>query len=111
MLEFEKKIILSQTEYEKLCSVYQKPIIIQENYYYDTAKQDYNRKGITLRIRKKDEKYTATVKIHSVDSDCSKEFSREAENEYDTALFTGKGVVLQGCMQSERMCICLFFGL
>jgi uncharacterized protein YjbK len=105
MLEFEKKIILSQTEYEKLCSVYQKPIVIQENYYYDTAEQDYNRKGITLRIRKKGDKYTATVKIHSVDSDCSKELSREAESEYDTALFAGKNVVLQGCMQTERMCI------
>lgn len=103
MLEFEKKIILSQTEYEKLCSVYQKPIIVQENYYYDTVEQDYNRKGITLRIRKKGDKYTATVKIHSVDSDCSKELSHEAESEYDTMLFAGKGVVLQGCMQTERM--------
>ena len=48
---------------------------------------------------------TILQKIHSVDSDCSKELSREAESEYDTALFAGKNVVLQGCMQTERMCI------
>lgn len=104
MVEFEKKCILTKMEYEKLCSVYSKcKEYTQINYYYDTDDGAYNKKGITCRIRKKGNRYKATIKNHNIDkSFCSVEKSVSAKDKFDDKLFKDLGVTLQGDLTTER---------
>lgn len=103
MLEFEKKLMLSKQEYETLCELYPEPTVMQTNFYYDTEDFLYNKKGVTCRIRKKGERYNATVKTHRTSTDdCSVERSQTAQNEYDAALFAGMNVLPQGRLDTYR---------
>lgn len=108
MLEFEKKIILTEDEYCALKSLTTKESqkISQTNYYYDTEHFDLCKEGITCRIRRKDNKYTATIKYHNKNCrECSVEKSASARNEFDSSLFEKLGVKLQGALFTERMII------
>lgn len=105
MLEYEKKIIITEKEYEILLGLRcgDSYDFVQTNYYYDTDNFDMNAKGITCRIREKNGEYTATVKAHkSIVKDCSVEISKKVENEYDDTLFVNRNVSLQGYLVTHR---------
>ena len=103
MLEFEIKVMLSLGEYKSLCETFNIPGYTQTNFYYDTQDLFYNRKGITCRIRKKDDRYKATIKSHHVNTQhCSEEKTLEVKDEHDVTLFEGMNLLLQGEMQTIR---------
>lgn len=105
MFEYEKKIILSDDEYFILQQIKGKdsPTITQINYYYDFNDFSMNKKGVTCRIREKDGIYQATIKEHNQRiEDCSVEHSMKVFNEHDNRLFVDMGLILQGCLTTER---------
>ena len=108
MTEYEKKIIITEDEYcaRKSLATKESRKILQTNYYYDTEHFDLCKEGITCRIRKKDNKYTATIKYHNKnEKESSVEKSVPAKNEFDSSLFDKMGVRLQGALFTERIII------
>lgn len=69
MAELEKKLLLTEDEYDYLMEHFgyespliRKPIVTQINYYFDTDDFSMNRQNTTCRIRLKDGKYKVTIK-------------------------------------------------
>ena len=105
MMEFEKKMLLTKEEYDRLCRCINKPLeaFWQKNTYYDTDDLKLNRLGITCRNREKDGIYKATIKAHqSKDVDCSIENSVYVNDQYDDVLFKNMGAKYQGDMKTYR---------
>ncbi len=109
MTEFEKKLRLTEDEYEYLMerfgfesNLIPKPIITQINYYFDTDDFSMNRQNTTCRIRLKDGKYKATMKKHSLDVDQSTETEMEIYDGLDRNAFTDMGLKLQGKLITKR---------
>lgn len=64
-LEIEFKNLLTEKEFHRLAShfsVKEDDFITQENHYFDTPEFSLKNHGTALRIRKKNEKYTLTLK-------------------------------------------------
>ena len=113
MTELEKKLLLTEDEYdylmEHLCyesPLIQKPITTQINYYFDTDDFSMNSQNTTCRIRLKDGKYEATMKKHSSNGDQSTETKMEIHNGLESNAFTDMGLKLQGELITKR-CIVL----
>lgn len=105
MLEFERKYLLSKSEYETICNSFAFPIdkSRHENYYYDTSDLKMNEKGITCRIRKKDNMSISTIKNHrTMEKDCSIECSGRSSPIFDDSRFIQMGLLLQGVLTTER---------
>ena len=105
MLEYEKKISLSENEYLRIFHLIgkTKTNYRQVNYYFDSNDFKMNSQGITCRIREKDGKYKATIKAHKqTNRECSIEKTREVLNQYDDSLFSGMHLELQGKLTTER---------
>ena len=105
MLEYEKKILLSQAEYSALLTAMCKdsPACIQTNYYFDTDDFSMNEKGVTCRIRCKNGKFKTTVKSHGgKETDCSVENCANIKNKFDADTFKEMGLHLQGSLFTER---------
>lgn len=102
LIEYEKKFLLTREEYLKLISSLcgNTTPVIQINHYYDTDNFELNDKGITCRIREKNNKFTATVKTHLPDK--SLEQSKIVTDENDTSLFTEYNVEYQGKLITHR---------
>jgi uncharacterized protein YjbK len=66
MDEFECKRLLSKDEFDAIsyCFASEMTKGLQINYYYDTPDMMFNQRGITVRIRQKDDTLTETVKKH-----------------------------------------------
>ena len=93
MLEFEKKIIIHPTEYIKLFNSIDGKTFVQINHYYDTDDFDFNKKGVTCRIREKGNEYKATIKRHSHDKkEKSTEHSQKVQGKFDKSFFNNMGV-------------------
>lgn len=108
MLEYEKKISLTEDEYLKILHLTGegKLKLIQKNYYYDSDDLKMNAQGITCRIREKNGKYKATIKAHKqANEECSIEKTKEALNQYDDSLFSALHLKLQGSLITERVII------
>ena len=108
MLEYEKKIMLTEKEYvlimELMCN--RAPMETQTNYYFDNDNLSINENGITCRIRAKDGKYKATVKNHNADHpDCSIEVDIVEKSEFDPQIFNVFGLRHQGELVTERVVI------
>ena len=104
MLEYEKKVLLTQREYEELLRLAPQAAEpqMQVNYYYDTDDYSMNRRGITCRIREENGKWNATVKYHRRKTDCSYEKTKRVSGKFDTSLFKGMHVKMQGCLTTFR---------
>lgn len=102
LIEYEKKFLLTKEEYLKLISSLcgNTAPIIQTNHYYDTNNFELNDKGITCRIREKDNKFTATIKTHLPDK--SLEQSKTVANEKDVSLFSDYNIKYQGKLITHR---------
>lgn len=102
LIEYEKKFLLAKEEYLKLISSLcgNTTPVIQTNHYYDTNNFELSDKGITCRIREKNNKFTATVKTHLPDK--SLEQSKIVTDENDTSLFTEYNVEYQGKLITHR---------
>ena len=107
MLEYEKKIMLTEAEY---CTIIKGmtsryiPIQNQTNYYFDNDNLSMNEKGITCRIRVKDGKYKATVKNHNPEHpDCSIEVDLVEKSEFDPQIFNVFGLHHQGELVTKRI--------
>ena len=106
MLEFEKKVMLSEEEYCFLKDyLYAKgKTTVQRNYYYDTDDFALTRQGITCRIREKDGVCLATIKEHQIKgSDCSVETSCSVKDRYDDRIFSDMAISYQGCLETKRL--------
>lgn len=107
MMEYEKKILLTEEEYIALLNHFQKVSSTKQiNYYFDTDDLSMNKKGITCRIRYKNGTYKATVKKHKTDiQDCSEETVIGTTSELVEDIFTSMGLKLQGNLVTNRTII------
>lgn len=106
MLEYEKKIMLTEDEYLSILMLMCKyaPMQTQTNYYFDNDDLSMNEKGITCRIRAKDGKYKATVKNHNTEhSECSIEVDLLEKTEFDPQIFNVFGLHHQGELVTDRV--------
>jgi uncharacterized protein YjbK len=104
MLEFEKKILITRHEYERLtqCRYTDGTAYVQTNYYYDTDDCRLNQSGITCRVRERDGAYKATVKDHQQKwNECSVE-NLIACNGRPDRFFSSIGLECQGSLKTER---------
>ena len=109
MTELEKKLLLSEDEYDYLMERFsyenpliQTPIVTQINYYFDTDDFTMNQQGTTCRIRLKDGKYKATMKKHYPNTNQSTETEMEIHTGLDNNAFTDMGLKLQGELITKR---------
>lgn len=112
MLEYEKKVILTKEEYEciLLNVMNESNVTEQENYYYDTDDMKMSRSNVTYRIRKKGNKYHATVKKHNYDGkECSLESSYEVleAGRYFPNRDGAEMLELKGKLCTQRRELCL----
>ncbi len=108
MLEYEKKIMLTEDEYLAIFMLMCKnvPVQTQINYYFDDDDLSMNKKGITCRIRAKDGKYKATVKKHNTEHhDCSIEVDLVEKTEFDPLIFNVFGLCHKGELVTNRVII------
>lgn len=108
MLEYEKKIMLTADEHLSILMSMCKyvPVQTQTNYYFDDDEFSMNEKGITCRIRAKNGKYKATIKIHNTGhSDCSVETDLVEKTEFDPRIFNVLGLKYQGELMTDRVVI------
>ncbi|MBR4031261.1 MAG: CYTH domain-containing protein [Clostridia bacterium] len=107
MTEFEKKLILSEDEYNHLMKHLgqDKMTVTQINYYFDTDDFDMNRENTTCRIRLKNGKYMATMKLHSEGNDNSTEIDLLIRNGIYDNTFIDMGLKLQGELITKRCLI------
>lgn len=105
MLEYEKKIMLTEDEYFSIMMMCQYvKTQTQTNYYFDNDDLSMNEKGITCRIRAKDGKYKATVKNHNTEHpDCSVEVDLVEKTEFDPQIFNVLGLHHQGELVTDRV--------
>lgn len=113
MTELEKKLLLTEDEYDYLMEhlgfespLIQKPVTTQINYYFDTDDFSMNRQNTTCRIRLKDGKYRATMKKHSSSAEQSTEIEMKVHNGLDSNAFINMGLKLQGELITKR-CVVL----
>ena len=109
MTELEKKLLLTEDEYDYLMEHFgyespliQKPIVTQINYYFDTDDFSMNRQNTTCRIRLKNGKYKATMKKHASSGNQSTETEMEIYNGLESNAFTDMGLKLQGELVTKR---------
>ncbi len=104
MNEFEQKIMLTEAEYNHLMMLFGQSdkTVPQTNYYFDTDDLSMNRQNVTCRIRMKNGKYKATIKIHIPDSDCSTEIDLPTPGSTNDNVFTAMGLKLRGELTTER---------
>lgn len=105
MLEFEKKIMLTEAEYVFLeNSVFANTQTInQTNYYYDNELYEMNKRGITFRIREIDGVYITIMKDHSKkDTDCSVERQFNLDSVYNDSFLKKMGLSCHGNLHTER---------
>lgn len=107
MLEFEKKVMLTEKECSTLLNaVGGRKSIHQTNYYYDTDNLSMTRSGATFRVRKKGAVIEATRKFHHMDKkDCSLENTVILKGVPD--VFPGTQTVLKklGSLTTDRVII------
>lgn len=103
LIEYEKKFLITKEEYSKLISSLcgNTTPSIQINHYYDTNNFELNDRGITCRIREKNNKFTATIKTHLHDKNL--EQSKTVANEKDVSLFSDYNVKYQGKLTTHRI--------
>lgn len=81
--EFEKKIIITFEQYEKLSDFFKNfktRNVVQINYYYDTYNEKLRKNNITCRIRQKDDTLVGTIKKHITNDDRSVEQNFEVKS-------------------------------
>lgn len=107
MMEYEKKLLLTEEEYVTLMKYFQKGSSTKQiNYYFDTDDLSMNKQGITCRIRYKNGTYKATVKKHKTNiQDCSEETVIGSASELVEDIFTSIGLKLQGNLVTNRTVI------
>ena len=106
MLEYEKKIMLTEDEYFSILILMCKyePMQTQTNYYFDDDNLSMNKKGVTCRIRAKNGKYKVTVKNHNAEHpDCSIEVDLVEKLEFDPQIFNVFGLYQQGELVTDRV--------
>lgn len=105
MFEYEKKILLTEQEYEKLFALsnLSNPSFTQKNHYYDTDDFRMNSCGITCRIREKSDKFKATIKEHDIiNRHVNVETSAIVNDALDDSVFRHLGVKYMGCLTTHR---------
>ena len=112
MIETEIKIMLTSDEYSFLSEYFSMngESCFQTNHYYDTVDYHFNSKRITCRIREKDKRYVATVKVHNYEGNPNDSFerSRVVQDQWDKSLFEDFDVRYQGYMNTKRITINAF---
>lgn len=105
MVEYEKKVLLTPEEYNAIINHKKSTakVIHQTNRYFDTDDFSMNKKGITCRIRDKEGKSKATIKMHDTNNpDCSIEKTSVSYGELTFFSFETMGLKHQGSLFTER---------
>lgn len=109
MEEREYKWLLKKEAYERLREVVRSAGFgvtahsVQINYYYDTNRFYYSRRGTTVRIRQKGGRLTGTVKHHMQSTDgLSQETPFPVSTLPGRIHFSGRTLPLQGQLATER---------
>ena len=108
MKEFERKMLLSKSEYDCIMAHFGKRehTTRQINYYFDTDDFSMNRRGVTCRIREKDGKLKATYKDHRrAKRFCSEETDLKITNGLKDNDFVSMGLSYQGRLDTYRTII------
>ena len=106
MLEYEKKIMLTEAEYNAIIIILCKcaSVVTQTNYYFDTDDLSMSKMGITCRIREKDGIFKATIKSHDTKHpDCSVEEDLVEKTEFDPNIFNTLGLRYHGELVTDRI--------
>ena len=110
MLEYEKKILLTEEEYTAIVNVMCKGVLPerQVNYYFDTDNLSMNKKGITCRIREKSGLFETTIKKHNLrHPECSAEDNLVVTTTLNTKPLEEMGLSFQGMLITDRIVICI----
>lgn len=113
-MEYEKKMMLNEKEYLFLKRnwCHNGIMEVQTNRYYDTWDEKLRSRGITCRIRKKNGKYTATVKKHRTECpDGSIEYSQPVQGLWDDEVFRSMGLTCKGMLTTERITLRISDGI
>ena len=113
MIEYEKKIKLTEDEYCCLMRYIgnRLPAVRQVNHYFDTDDFSMNQKGITCRIREKNGFLKATYKDHMQGENfCSKEISYSVGNGLADNDFIDMGLQYQGYLETYRTSVASGYG-
>ena len=106
MIEREKKVLLTNQEYETILNLYGGGVstAVQVNHYYDTKDLGMNEKRITCRVRESNGKLRATLKAHGNDgpSDNSMETDMGYVSNVKQNCFTDMGLLLHGTLVTYR---------
>ena len=105
MLEYEKKVLLTEDEYAVLADQCRGiSVESQTNYYFDTDDFYMNRKGITCRIRAKNRRYKTTIKNHTAGGlHCSMEVELWEGTEYNSKFNEAQWLCFQGELVTKRI--------
>lgn len=101
MLEFEKKLLLTEEEYLCLKATAKEQHVLQINHYFDTPDLAMHLHNVTYRIREKDGRFIATIKEHRKGG-YSVESSSEVKNQWDTSYFSCRFLTYVGTLTTER---------
>ena len=108
MKEFEKKMLLSEQEYNCLMDMF-KDIVSesfeQTNYYYDTRLGTMRKQNTTVRIRKKNGCHFGTVKRHDPFNDCSTEEHFLVNHLPRMLMIGGERLFLEGWLTTIRVVV------
>lgn len=106
MLEYEKKIMLTQDEFKVLLEQMGKgaKTVIQTNRYFDTDDYFMSKNNITCRIRDKEGVYVSTIKAHSING-CSMEKDLHVTDDPNCNVFQRFGAKFKGELKTKRTVI------
>lgn len=108
MKEFEKKMLLSEQEYNCFLEIFKELMsepFEQTNYYYDTRLGTMRKQNTTVRIRKKNGCHFGTVKRHDPFNDCSTEEHFLVDNLPRMLMIGGERLFLEGWLTTKRVVV------
>lgn len=77
MVENEFKVMLNNSQYDKLLNLYKFSAFVQVNHYYDTEALSMSEKSVTIRVRDLEGKHYLQVKLPTGKSFSRVELSKE----------------------------------
>ena len=112
MIEREIKCLLNANQYAKIYAYIEKQYQDQceknkqLNYYYDTEDGYYNKKGVTIRVRRKNGTLKGTIKTHLVQVDnCSEEMSFDVDRVPVALYYEERYLKLRGKLITNRISV------
>ena len=108
--EYELKLLLNEEEYTQCMSLLS-PVshhtIMQVNHYYDTKDQSFRNRGITVRVREKNNRFYGTIKKHLTANSRSEEYDFDLDVLPEKMIVEDSIVSRVGILKTQRTEFCL----